>query len=56
MDAYTEFQLLGKVIVAALLGGLVGLERESAAKPAGLRTHMLVRGTVAFLVILSTNT
>lgn len=52
MDAYIEFQLLGKIIVAALLGGLVGLEREFAAKPAGLRTHMLVGGTAAFLVIL----
>lgn len=33
-----------------LLGSLVGLERESADKPAGLRTHMLVSGAACLLV------
>jgi len=55
MDITTEFQLLGKVLVAALLGGLVGLEREFAERPAGLRTHMLVGATSAFFVLLSTH-
>jgi len=41
-----------KVIFAIILGGLIGLERELAAKPAGLRTHMLVAGASALLVIL----
>jgi len=41
-----------KVIIAIFLGGLIGLERELAAKPAGLRTHMLVAGASALLVIL----
>jgi putative Mg2+ transporter-C (MgtC) family protein len=50
---FEELSLLGKVIVASLLGGLVGLEREFADKPAGLRTHMLVGATSAFLVILA---
>jgi putative Mg2+ transporter-C (MgtC) family protein len=54
MDATFEFQMLGKVTIAALLGGLVGLEREFAEKPAGLRTHMLVGATSAFFVILAT--
>lgn len=53
MDMAEELTLLGKVIVASLLGGLVGLEREFADKPAGLRTHMLVGATSAFLVILA---
>jgi putative Mg2+ transporter-C (MgtC) family protein len=48
-----ELALLEKVIVASLLGGMVGLEREFADKPAGLRTHMLVGATSAFLVILA---
>jgi putative Mg2+ transporter-C (MgtC) family protein len=30
------------VITAALLGALVGFERERAGKPAGFRTHILV--------------
>jgi len=54
MDAFTEFLILGKIIAAAFLGGLVGLEREFAEKPAGLRTHMLVCATSAFLVMLAT--
>lgn len=37
---------LGRILIplglAALLGGLVGLEREAAHRPAGLRTHVLV--------------
>lgn len=50
---WIEFQLLGVVAVAMLLGGLVGMERELADKPAGLRTHMLVSGAAALLVGLS---
>lgn len=53
MEIATEFQLLGKVVIAALLGGLVGLEREFAERPAGLRTHMLVGATAAFFVLLA---
>ncbi|MDQ2691988.1 MAG: MgtC/SapB family protein [Chloroflexota bacterium] len=49
----TEVQLLGKVVIAALLGGLVGLEREVAERPAGLRTHMLVGATATLFVMLA---
>lgn len=30
------------MILAAILGGVIGAEREEMRKPAGLRTHMLV--------------
>ena len=50
---FQELLLLGKIILASLLGGLVGLEREFADKPAGLRTHMLVGATSTFLVIVA---
>ena len=53
MDASMELQMLGKIVIAALLGGVVGIEREFAERPAGLRTHMLVGGTAAFFVMLS---
>jgi putative Mg2+ transporter-C (MgtC) family protein len=53
MDISFEFQMLGKVLIAALLGGLVGLEREFAERPAGLRTHMLVGATAALFVMLA---
>jgi putative Mg2+ transporter-C (MgtC) family protein len=45
-----EWEILGEVALAMLLGGLVGFEREVASKPAGLRTHMLVAGAAALLV------
>ena len=35
-------RVLARLTVAALLGGLLGLEREREGKAAGLRTHMLV--------------
>ena len=54
MDAANELQMLGKVLIAALLGGLVGLEREVAERPAGLRTHMLVGVASALFVMLAT--
>lgn len=38
----TEWELVGRTIVAALLGGLIGFDRQLLNKPAGIRTHMLV--------------
>lgn len=38
--------------IAMVLGALIGLDREFKDKPAGLRTHMLVAGAAALLVIL----
>jgi putative Mg2+ transporter-C (MgtC) family protein len=40
-----------RLVAAALLGGLLGAERESGGKPAGLRTHMLVGLGAALFVI-----
>jgi putative Mg2+ transporter-C (MgtC) family protein len=37
-----ELYILFQAVVALLLGGLIGWEREAAGKWAGLRTHMLV--------------
>jgi putative Mg2+ transporter-C (MgtC) family protein len=41
------------LIIAALLGGLIGLEREAEQRPAGLRTYMLVCVGSALFTILS---
>lgn len=38
---------------AVLLGGLIGLERELAARPAGLRTHMMIALAAALLTIVT---
>jgi putative Mg2+ transporter-C (MgtC) family protein len=43
--------VLLRVFAAVLLGAVVGIERERAGKPAGLRTHMLVSLGTALLVI-----
>lgn len=41
-----------RLILALLLGGIIGLERELSGKPAGLRTHMLVcLGTCFFMAV-----
>jgi putative Mg2+ transporter-C (MgtC) family protein len=40
-----------RLMMAAVLGGLVGAERESMGKAAGLRTHMLVALGAALLII-----
>ena len=48
----TQLEILGTVLVSLILGGLIGLEREDAEKPAGLRTHMLVAAAAALIVDL----
>ena len=46
--------VLTRLVAAALLGALVGYERERAGKAAGLRTHMLVAlGTTVFVLTCS---
>ena len=39
---HPDFVILGRLVVAGLLAGVLGWEREHAGKSAGLRTHMLV--------------
>jgi putative Mg2+ transporter-C (MgtC) family protein len=43
--------VLIRVIAAALIGAVVGLQREHARKPAGLRTHMLVSLGTTLIVL-----
>jgi putative Mg2+ transporter-C (MgtC) family protein len=45
-----EWDIALRVLVAALLGGLVGFDRLLADKPAGIRTHMLVAAGSALFV------
>lgn len=47
-----EYDLVIRLILAAVFGGLVGWERQKGHKPAGLRTHMLVSmGSALFTMI-----
>jgi putative Mg2+ transporter-C (MgtC) family protein len=45
--------VLAKLLLATLLGGAVGLEREMAGKPAGLRTNILICVGAALFTQLS---
>lgn len=48
-----HFTLFAKLAMAALLGGAIGLEREIAGKPAGLRTNILICMGAALFMHLS---
>ena len=37
-----DLELIIRLLVSVLLGGIIGLEREKSHKPAGLRTHIFV--------------
>ncbi|MHC4962445.1 MAG: MgtC/SapB family protein [Planctomycetota bacterium] len=47
-----DLQSLVPMVVAVVLGALIGIEREVHSKPAGLRTNALIcMGAAAFMVI-----
>ena len=47
-----EYDFILRIFCAAILGGLIGLEREWRAKEAGLRTHFLVAlGSAVFMIV-----
>jgi len=48
-----KFVLLFKLLLATLLGGAIGFEREIAGKPAGLRTNILICVGAALFTHLS---
>ena len=48
-----RLDLLLKLAIAVLLGGAIGLEREIAGKPAGLRTNILICVVAALLTDVS---
>ena len=45
-----ELWILLRLVIAAILSGLIGYEREQTGKQAGLRTHMLVAVGAALFV------
>jgi putative Mg2+ transporter-C (MgtC) family protein len=52
-DLNVQLELAVRLIVAAILGALVGLEREVHDHPAGMRTHLLVAVGAATFTVLS---
>ena len=52
-DTQAQLLLLIRLVAAGALSGALGWERESARKPAGLRTHMLVGIASALFTLLA---
>ena len=52
MEISSQLSILLSVVIAAVLGGMIGLEREVSHKSAGLRTHMFVAASAAVLIFL----
>jgi putative Mg2+ transporter-C (MgtC) family protein len=52
VDWQAQLQIVGTVVVAAVLGAVIGMERELADRPAGLRTHAILAAAACLLVSL----
>ena len=52
-DISTDLSIVVRLLLAAVLGAMVGLEREIHEHPAGMRTHLLVSVGSASFTILS---
>jgi putative Mg2+ transporter-C (MgtC) family protein len=52
--SFPEVNEMVQLVLAILLGGAIGLERESRGRPAGLRTHILVCLGATIIMIAST--
>lgn len=51
-DLESFVRVVLRLLIAALLGGLLGLQREQHGKEAGVRTHMLVAlGSALFVLV-----
>ncbi len=48
-----DIEIIIRILVAVLLGGIVGYEREKSKKPAGLRTHIFVSMGACLFTIAS---
>jgi putative Mg2+ transporter-C (MgtC) family protein len=55
IPSITETDAIVRLLLAILLGGAIGLERESRGRPAGLRTHILVCLGATIIMIASTH-
>lgn len=50
---FNIYSMMLRVVLAMLMGGIVGFEREKKRRPAGFRTYMLVALGAAMTVMLS---
>lgn len=50
----SNLELIIRLLLSAVVGGLIGMEREASNRPAGLRTHILVTIGSALVMLVST--
>lgn len=48
-----EIEIIKRILLAAIMGGLIGTEREINNRPAGLRTHILVTVGSTLIMLIS---
>lgn len=53
IDLDLQLELAFRILVAAVLGAAIGIERERHDHPAGMRTHLLVSVGAATFTVLS---
>ena len=53
LTAFDNLEFFIRIVLAAVLGALVGLERSKRQKEAGVRTHCIIACTSALFMILS---
>lgn len=53
MTIYMQFELLGRILIAAICGAIIGFERKNRKKEAGIRTHIIVAVAASLLMIIS---
>jgi putative Mg2+ transporter-C (MgtC) family protein len=49
----SELVIVGRLLLACVCGGLIGYQRETVNRPAGLRTHILVALGAALAMLVS---
>jgi putative Mg2+ transporter-C (MgtC) family protein len=52
-DWYSIFSDFGKILLAAILGGSIGFEREAHGQAAGFRTYLIVSTGACLMMLLS---
>lgn len=50
---WTQAELLCRIIIAGICGGIIGYERKNRNKEAGIRTHMIVALGASLIMIVS---
>ncbi len=55
LEMISTYELILRLVLSAIIGGLIGIEREANNRPAGLRTHILVTLGSALIMLISTH-